>query len=159
MLLIVAICMAVLSVVMWRIEANAYLGAMHDALSLPGTLSRLGASIRAFPLLFPLALDLFITIFLVTTFGLGGGVTGAVVALAMSNAVSIAIAGEAVRARKRRHAASQPPPTSQPTASRGPSRDAYVPRWVEAYNRGFFSAARWAVNKAEEVVQGGNKRP
>lgn len=156
MLLPVAVALAVMSVVMWRIEANAFLGAIQDAMVKKGTLTRLGATLKALPLLFPLAVDISITFFFITLLGLSGGITGAVTALAMSNTASIFIAREATKARNRRAAAESPKATAGSGSFAGVHTPGpritptpYIPKWVDTYNKGFYGTLRWALDKAE----------
>jgi uncharacterized membrane protein YdjX (TVP38/TMEM64 family) len=137
MLLYVAIGLAVLSVVFWRIEADAFLTKMREALAKKNVFLQVIAIVRAIPSLFPLALDVSLTLAFVSLFGLSGGVTSVAMALAMSNTVSFFISREA---RKSRARARVQPVYTEPVMG----------EFVDSINAGFYSRLRSLVDRAEK---------
>jgi hypothetical protein len=152
MLLYVAIVLAIMSVVMWRIEAQAFLHNLEQAMLVRTTPGKVWTVVKSLPSLAPLVIDIVITSSLITMFGLAGGVTGAAMALAMSNTASIFIARQAVRMRTM----AQPPKVNAcqphaPTPYQGPTIQ--YPEFVHAYNRGFFAVMRRALNAFEHSAR------
>lgn len=176
LLLLLAIGLAVLSITFWRLEATAFINAVHDALARPSRFMQVLAVVKALPKLAPLAIDVLVTMSFVGLFGLGGGIISVVTALAMSNTASFFIAREVMKAQA---AMKAHPATSTSKHSRKPSRtrahpqqaaasatrpaplpvvvparvSVQYPPFVDAYNKRFFRALRGALDAAERACR------
>ena len=170
LLLLLAIGLAVLSITFWRLEATAFINAVHDALTRPNRFMQVLAVVKALPKLTPLVVDLLVTMSFIGLFGLGGGIISVVTALAMSNTASFFIAREVMKAQAAMKAHS---PTSKPSRTRAHPQQAATsatrpaplplvvparvsvqyPPFVDAYNKRFFQALRGALDAAERACR------